>query len=1140
MYPKAQLESMSPNELEELAKRAGLARVSSLTKEELIEQLLAVREENSEFISDETEDSAFISDDEEASGFLTQEEQSAFISEEGSAFISESEGSGFISSNEASGFMTDDPPTGKSKKHQLGPGDSVKLNDKEYLIQEIISQSSGEAVIYKIQAQDATTLALKLYHEARNIKREPNGEALERIREITHKDILKLHDFGTKDQKYLGKYCFEISTFAKGGDLLSVADFRATYTYPFILQEVVPQIFHGIKLLHEQKIYHCDLKPQNVFFLDEAQKDLVIGDYGSAKTFAAGSNLEHKRYSEVIGTKTYLAPEQANGIISEKNDYYAFGMILLHLLYPEAIAQADNPQRIDREKLHKIKEHQYEQVRIYGFLPEYRRLNQLIEGLTLYNHKYRWGRQEVEGWLRGEHVSVSYHAQSVIKPIKLGWTTIRMPDDLIQAVEQHSPKQWYSDLIQDEINFRDLLIWLNNLQDAQQRKAFQKMVLYYQDEKASGVKREERIPYLKEAIIRFFDPYRLLKLGADEFDFIGCENIYTEIGRFFDTLDQFWKKTELNRIRFSLFKFEFALRQAQSLAIAEKQTAIEGALTVLAKRIKLAPFSDFGDYQTVLQKHFVPDKRKEAIFHKSILHLLYLFTPQRGFRDMENNAFKSLEEVGLFYARNQALFGHKTLQLEKAFFLNSINQYALHQLGYENFLFQVFSAEVSTHFDLTDVKLASDRSLVFKYKYYKALADFFESKEIDNQLIRTQTGNDTYTVKKGIFQGSNSIFNEFLTGVKRQHSIPDEVLDQTQTNQLKKEVKRALWRNGFLLYTGEWLAAIFLLIPFIGGAGLALIKNAEGVSLGQQLYSSFSLNHYVTDPETNFNTVEGFYFIFAFFFITYLFALIPRLWCGSKLNLFGKADAKAFDLLTLPTTAVAGTFLLMLFFPVIFSFSNWLLEPLGWVLLLIIGGALSFATGEKRARVLGLMVILATILRIVYMVQQGINVEVFPWQFNSRLNRGLIDVVLYTLMMSVALMPAIIYQLFKAHSTFYFGIKALILALVFGLTMVLNTGVGNIGAQNWVMTVPGYTPSSTFTEHEGLEEGTYIARLKANIHIANVRNGRSRRSTIVTRLNKGETFTVTKDPQNSWWLVKTQDGAIGYIYRELVELVNEQ
>lgn len=456
--------------------------------------------------------------------------------------------------HETSSYSEQANPEFRSKTHGIGVGDTIILKNITYSIVGIISEGTGEAVIYKIEDSNKKVLVLKLYFEFSNVKEEPNHETLKRIKEITDPDILKLHDFGVGADKYQGKFCFEISDFAEGGDLFSVSDFKGKYTPEFIEHHVVKEVFLGIKRLHDHKIFHCDLKPQNVFYLDANQSDLVIGDYGSAKAYDLDSLKDIRKSSTVKGTDAFLPPEQARGIISEKNDYYSFGMILLHLLYPEEFASNSNSniRVIDKNKYEKIIERQYNSQPIIEYNPSYKRLNNLIEGLTLVNHINRFGKEELERWLNGEELEVKYKAveTSTIQPVKLGYATITTAKDFIHVIE--TQPTWYSDIIEDPDSYSTVKAWLDSYRDVPTRKVFDSMVRYYQP---FGVN------YVQEAILRYFDPQRPIVIDMHSFNFISTENLSELVESFVAKIDDIWKITKIENIAFYLFQLEFTLRQ---------------------------------------------------------------------------------------------------------------------------------------------------------------------------------------------------------------------------------------------------------------------------------------------------------------------------------------------------------------------------------------------------------------------------------------------------------------------------------------------------------------------------------------------------------------------------------------------------
>jgi serine/threonine protein kinase len=361
-----------------------------------------------------------------------------------------------------------DNSSGESKtlNHGIGIGDNIILKDKNYKIIEIISEGTGEAVIYKVENDSRNIYVLKLYFWFSNSKHEPNYETLERIKFIEHKDILRLIDFGVGTDKFQEKYCFEISEYAKGGDLLNVSDFKKKYTSSFIENNVIPEIFDGIKQLHSNKIYHCDLKPGNIFYLDDEQNDLVIGDYGSAKAYDLGIESDVIKTSMVKTSNFYLAPElgAGNGFVSSKADYFSFGMILLHLLYPELITKNENCKDLDKSETNKIGTRGFSSKELLEYKPKYSRINKLIAGLTLYVSDNRWGEDEVEKWIKKQdsELNVKYlnadNTNLAIINIS-GDREIKNEEQLIEFIFNN--KDWKKELLDDKPTKKELNNWLN-------------------------------------------------------------------------------------------------------------------------------------------------------------------------------------------------------------------------------------------------------------------------------------------------------------------------------------------------------------------------------------------------------------------------------------------------------------------------------------------------------------------------------------------------------------------------------------------------------------------------------------------------------------------------------------------------------
>jgi serine/threonine protein kinase/WD40 repeat protein len=91
-------------------------------------------------------------------------------------------------------------------------------------------------------------------------------------------------------------------------------------------------IAEAVQYGHDHGVIHRDLKPSNVLL--SADGRVRIADFGLAKLLSDGSAAETLT-GQVLGTPSYMAPEQARGIrgeVSSSVDIYALGALLYTLL----------------------------------------------------------------------------------------------------------------------------------------------------------------------------------------------------------------------------------------------------------------------------------------------------------------------------------------------------------------------------------------------------------------------------------------------------------------------------------------------------------------------------------------------------------------------------------------------------------------------------------------------------------------------------------------------------------------------------------------------------------------------------------------------------------------------------------------
>ncbi|HXG89204.1 MAG TPA: protein kinase [Vicinamibacterales bacterium] len=172
-------------------------------------------------------------------------------------------------------------------------------------------------VALKLIRPEAMTDADAALQMERRFKRE-----LVLARQVTHKNVVRIHDLGELDTiKYF------TMPFIEGQDLSAVIGREGKLSVARALR-IARQVATGLAAAHEVGIVHRDLKPENVML--DADDTAVIMDFGLART-NDGANLTMA--GAVMGTLAYMAPEHARGeAVDQRVDIYAWGLMLYDMV----------------------------------------------------------------------------------------------------------------------------------------------------------------------------------------------------------------------------------------------------------------------------------------------------------------------------------------------------------------------------------------------------------------------------------------------------------------------------------------------------------------------------------------------------------------------------------------------------------------------------------------------------------------------------------------------------------------------------------------------------------------------------------------------------------------------------------------
>ena len=131
-----------------------------------------------------------------------------------------------------------------------------------------------------------------------------------------------IHLYKPCEQECMHNTCNLKLEYAKGGDLYSLLSTEKLSSDKAL--NYIKQIVIAVQCLHEGGIYHRDIKPDNIMFLDEEKTQIVLIDMGLA--------TKKKHDTIRVGTPDYMPPEMRSANIQqykcETADLYSLGIVI--------------------------------------------------------------------------------------------------------------------------------------------------------------------------------------------------------------------------------------------------------------------------------------------------------------------------------------------------------------------------------------------------------------------------------------------------------------------------------------------------------------------------------------------------------------------------------------------------------------------------------------------------------------------------------------------------------------------------------------------------------------------------------------------------------------------------------------------
>lgn len=157
---------------------------------------------------------------------------------------------------------------------------------------------------------------------------------------FAHDNIIAVYDFG-EDQ---GRP-FIVMEFLRGQSLRDAIKAGQTGTMRNKLS-IALQIAKALEYIHQQRIVHRDIKPDNVHI--DASGRIKLMDFGIAKSH----NVALTQAGFTLGTPYYMAPEQVLGQqVTLLADVYAFGILVFELMAGSKPIKGDSIEKVFQQIL---------------------------------------------------------------------------------------------------------------------------------------------------------------------------------------------------------------------------------------------------------------------------------------------------------------------------------------------------------------------------------------------------------------------------------------------------------------------------------------------------------------------------------------------------------------------------------------------------------------------------------------------------------------------------------------------------------------------------------------------------------------------------------------------------------------------